>query len=39
MRRKIKEPLILKSVTMVDPVTGWFEIIQYNENTVMSIVN
>ena len=31
IRRKVHEdPLILKSVTMKDPETGWFEIIRYN---------
>ena len=26
IRSKRKEPLILKSITMIDPVTGWFEV-------------
>ena len=29
IRRKWREPLILKFVTMIDPVTEWFEIMQY----------
>ena len=28
--RKGKEPLILKVVTMIQPVTGWFEVTQYS---------
>ena len=28
IRRKGKEPLILKSVTIVEPVIGWFEVTQ-----------
>ena len=24
------EPLVLKALTMIDPETGWFEILQYN---------
>ena len=35
--KKIKEPLILKAITMIDPITGWFEIIQYDENKEMTI--
>ena len=29
----------IKGVTMVDPVTGWFEITQYNNKKPMMIVN
>ena len=35
---KGKYPLILKSITMIDPVTGWFEITQYNDKKSMMIV-
>ena len=35
--RKGKEPLILKSVTMIEPVTGWFEVTQYNDKNAMTI--
>ena len=33
-----KDLLILKSITMIEPVTGWFEITQYNykKETVIS---
>ena len=34
-----KENLHLKSVTVIDPITGWFEIVQYNDKIVISIVN
>ena len=37
--RKGKETLILKYVTMIDPVTGWFEITQYHNKKSMIIVN
>ena len=36
---RVKEPLIIKSVTMIYPVTGWFELMQYNDNKSMKIVN
>ena len=36
---KGRDPLILKAVTMIDPVTGWFEITQYNDKKVMTIAN
>ena len=29
----------IKSVTMIDPVTGWFEITQYNGKKAMTITN
>ena len=38
-RNKQKENLNIKSVTMIDPVTGWFEVTQYNDKRVMSIDN
>ena len=34
-----KDPLIIKSVTIIDPITDWFEIIQCNYNKVMIIEN
>ena len=34
-----KENLNLKAVTMIYPVTGWFEITQYNNRRWMLIVN
>ena len=36
---KIKEALILKFVTMIDPVTRWFEIMQYSDKKLMKIEN
>ena len=39
IRIKGMEPLILKYVTIIDPVTGWFEITQYNDKKEMTIVN
>ena len=32
-----KEDLHLKSVTTIDPVTGWFEIAQYHDKRAISI--
>ena len=32
IRRKVKEPLILKFVSTIDPVIGWFEITYCNDN-------
>ena len=29
--------LILKDVTMIDPVTGWFEVMQYRNKKAMTI--
>ena len=39
--RKIykKENLDLTSVNMIDPVTGWFEIAQYEDKIAISIMN
>ena len=31
MRKGKKENLHLKSVTMIDPVTGWFEVLRYDD--------
>ena len=39
IRRKGKDPLILKDVTMIDPVTWWFEVTQYRDKKAMTIVN
>ena len=33
------EPIILKAVTITNPVTGWFEITQYNDKKAMTIEN
>ena len=38
IRKKGREPLILKSITMIDPVTGLFEITQHNDKKEMTIV-
>ena len=35
---KRKEPLILKSNTMRDPVTGWFEVTQYWDKKTTTVV-
>ena len=37
--RKGRYPLILKYVTIIDPVTGGFEVTQYRDKKVMTIVN
>ena len=36
---KQKENLNLKDVTMIDSVTGWFEVTQYNDKRAMEIAN
>ena len=36
---KRKNNLILKAVTLIDPVTGWFEITQYSNKKAMPIAN
>ena len=35
--RKIKEPLFLKAVTVIDPVTRWFDVTQYSDKKVLKI--
>ena len=37
--RKIKYPLILKSITMSYPGTRWFGVMKYNNNKAMTISN
>ena len=39
IRIKGKEPLILEAVTMIYPVTGWFEVAQYSNKKVMTITS
>ena len=39
MRIKYIEPLILKAFTMIYPVTGWFELTQFNDKKSMTIAN
>ena len=36
---KWKEPLILKEVTLIDPVTGCFEVMQYHDKKAVTIAN
>ena len=36
--KKGKDPLILKAITMIDPVTRWFEVTQYRNKKAMTIV-
>ena len=38
-RKKQKENLNIKAVTMIYPVTGQFEVTQYNYKRVMEIAN
>ena len=38
-RKGKKENLHLKAVNIIDNVTGWFEIAQYNDKKVISIAN
>ena len=37
--RKGKETFILKAVTMIDPITVWFEVTQYNDKKAMMTFN
>ena len=39
IRIKIKYPLILRAVTVIEPVTWWFEVMQYRDNKAMTITN
>ena len=39
IRRKGKPDLICKSVTMIDPASGWFEIHQYDDKKSITIAN
>ena len=39
IRRKGRETLICKCVTMIDPATGWFEIHQYDDKKSITISN
>ena len=39
IRRKGKNDLICKCVTMIDPATGWFEIHQYNDKRSITVAN
>ena len=40
IRRKDKqENLHIKAVKMINPVTGWFEVVQYDDKIVITIVN
>ena len=37
--RKGRDPLILKAVIMIDPISRWFDITQYNDKKSMTIAN
>jgi transposase InsO family protein len=39
IRRKGKNDLICKCVTMIDPATGWFEIQQYDDKQSITVAN
>jgi hypothetical protein len=39
IRRKGKDGLICKCVTMIDPATGWFEIQQYDDKQSITVAN
>ena len=39
IHRKRKQPLLLKSITMIGPVTAWFEITQHSDKIAMAITN
>ena len=39
IRRKVrKENLQLKSVAVINPVTGWFEVVRYDDKITITIV-
>ena len=33
------EKLHIKAVTLIDPVTGWFEVVQYDDKIAITIAN
>ena len=37
--KKSKLILLLKAVKIIDPITGWFVISQYNDKKLMTIAN
>ena len=39
IRRKGKEDLICRCVTMIDPATGWFEIHEYDDKRSITVAN
>ena len=39
VQREGKKPLKLQCLTMIDPATGWFEIIEYKDKTPNTIAN
>ena len=39
IRRKGQNDLICKCVTMIDPATGWFEILQYDDKRAITVAN
>ena len=38
IRRKGKYTIILKAVTRIEPITGWFGVTQYSDKKVITIV-
>ena len=39
IKQKGKKMLKMKAVTMIDPATGWFEIVQYSDKKSITIAN
>ena len=37
--RKGRKKLTMKAVTMIDPATGWFEIVRYEDKRAITIAN
>ena len=37
IRESHDHPIILKAITIIDPSTGWFEIVQYNDKQAATI--
>ena len=39
IREGQNKPIIIKALIMIDPVTGWFKILQYNDKQADTIAN
>ena len=37
--QRVKDMLLLKSIMVINPIIGWFEITQYNDKREIIIVN
>ena len=39
IRRKDKSVITMQALTMIDPATGWFEIVQYDDKRAITVAN